>query len=339
MNLNLSTILQLLFITLGLAVFEIVSSMDNAIINANILDKIKHPKARQFFVTWGMIMAVGVVRGLLPFLIYYIPNSSLGLQVALTSFWSGNPAVVASVKSAEPLLLLAGGIFLTLLFMHWSLLEEKELSCAAEGLLHRFGGAWFYAVAALELFVVMYYLRKSFPAEQALNYTLAAAIGVVAFFVADGFKEHAEAVENRLAETGGDVEAAKAAQALSDWTKVLFLEVIDMTFSTDGVIGAFAFTMLVPLILIGNGLGAYVVRRLTLSNVKRLAEYPLIKNGAMWSIGILGATMMAEGFGTSVPFWFSPLVTFACVGSFFGLAIRAKRNSTPIVTAAVEAGQ
>src|ERR1700729_2488307 len=99
MTFDLSTILQLTFIALGLAVFEIVSSMDNAIINANILDKIKHPKARQFFVTWGMLMAVGGVRGLLPFLIFFIPNSSLGLRAAMTSFWSGNPAVVASVKS------------------------------------------------------------------------------------------------------------------------------------------------------------------------------------------------------------------------------------------------
>jgi hypothetical protein len=60
--------------------------------------------------------------------------------------------------------------------------------------------------------------------------------------------------------------------------------VIDATFSIDGVIGAFAFTMSVPLIIIGSGLGAFVVREMTIRNVDTIKKYLYIKNGAMYSI-------------------------------------------------------
>ena len=57
---------------------------------------------------------------------------------------------------------------------------------------------------------------------------------------------------------------------MSDISKILYLEIIDMTFSIDGVLGAFAFTMSVPLIILGNGLGAFVVRELTMGNIDRI---------------------------------------------------------------------
>lgn len=326
MQLTPSAIGKLLLIILGLSMFEIVSSLDNAIVNASILKKIKHAKARQFFVTWGMILAVGVVRGVLPFLIYFVPNSSLGLVGAMQAFWTGNATVVSSVQAAAPLLLMAGGLFLVLLFLHWLLVEEKKFCFFYEEALSKFGPAWFYSMAALMLVGTMVYLRNTMDPMKAVNYCLAAAVGVCAFFIADGFKEHAEAVEARL--TGdGDELTVSAERAMSDWSKVFFLEVIDMTFSTDGVIGAFAFTMLVPVIMVGNGLGAYIVRRLTLGNVERLASYELLKNGAMYSIGLLGITMCAEGFGAEIPFWFSPIVTFACIGTFLWMSIADNRKT------------
>jgi hypothetical protein len=75
---------------------------------------------------------------------------------------------------------------------------------------------------------------------------------------------------------------------LSDWSKVLYLEVLDASFSIDGVIGAFAFTTAVPLILIGNGLGAIIVRNLTIKGMDKIVSYTYLKNGAMYSIGFLG---------------------------------------------------
>jgi len=89
------------------------------------------------------------------------------------------------------------------------------------------------------------------------------------------------------------------------------------------VVGAFAFTFSVPLILLGNGLGALVLRHLTVSNIERIKKYKYLKNGAMYSVLFLGLIMVLESFGYDVPAWLSPVVTFAAVGYFTG-----SQNST-----------
>lgn len=133
-----------------------------------------------------------------------------------------------------------------------------------------------------------------------------AVIGSTAFFITHGFKQNAEQSEKNLMR-----------QSLSDISKILYLEIIDTTFSIDGVLGAFAFTLAVPLILIGNGLGAYVVRQFTVGNIERIKKYIYIKNGAMYSILFLGIIMLLDSFGFEIPSWFSPAATFLVVGYFF----------------------
>jgi hypothetical protein len=93
--------------------------------------------------------------------------------------------------------------------------------------------------------------------------------------------------------------------------------VIDATFSIDGVLGAFAFTLSVPLILIGNGLGAFVVRELTIGNIDRIKKYVFLKNGAMYSILFLGMIMLLDSFDFHIPSWVSPIITFSIVAFFF----------------------
>jgi hypothetical protein len=113
---------------------------------------------------------------------------------------------------------------------------------------------------------------------------------------------------------------------MSDWSKIFYLEVIDATFSIDGVLGAFAFTLSVPLIIIGSGLGAIVVRQMTISNVDRIKKFLFLKNGAMYSILILGCIMILDGFGFHIPAWLSPIVTFGIVGFFY---VKSIRNMPP----------
>ncbi len=109
---------------------------------------------------------------------------------------------------------------------------------------------------------------------------------------------------------------------MSDWSKIFYLEIIDATFSIDGVIGAFAFTLSVPLILIGNGVGAFVVREVTIRHVDQVRKYPYLKNGAMYSIAVLGVIMLLDSFGFDIPVWVSPMFTFAIVGFFLWKSIR-----------------
>jgi hypothetical protein len=104
---------------------------------------------------------------------------------------------------------------------------------------------------------------------------------------------------------------------MSDISKILYLEIIDATFSIDGVLGAFAFTLSIPLIILGNGLGAFILRKITIGNIDRIKKYAYLKNGAMYSIFALGAIMIADGFGHHSPAYLSPLVTMVIIGYFF----------------------
>jgi hypothetical protein len=172
-------------------------------------------------------------------------------------------------------------------------------------------------VAALLLVGVIYEINNS-VSEKPIHLALAAAIGFSVFFITQGFKENAEGIEERLIASGKH-------STMSDWAKVFFLEVIDLAFSVDGVIGAFAFTTAVPLILVGNGIGAFVVRQLTVMNVDRIRSYSYLKNGAMYSIGFLGLVMVLEAFGAHIQAWVSPVVTIGVVGYFFWRSVAENR--------------
>ena len=298
-------ILNAVLIILGLAVFEIVSSIDNAVINAEILDTMS-AQGKRWFLLYGFIFAVVVVRGLLPWVIVYAANSSLGLIGALTATFSGSPAVAASITHSSPVLLAGGGMFLVFLFFHWLFLETKKAGLAHERFFER-NGIWFYAVVGIILLAVAYFAEKADP-----RLALGAVIGAAAFFVMQGFKGNAERAEI----------AMKEGSTRSDFSKILYLEIIDASFSIDGILGAFAFTLSVPYILIGNGIGAYVLRRLTVSNIENIKKYAYLKNGAMYAIGALSVIMLAGAFGHAAPEWLSPLVMLAVVGYFL---LKSKR--------------
>ena len=133
-----------------------------------------------------------------------------------------------------------------------------------------------------------------------------AVVGSSLFFITHGFKQNAEEQEKKL-----------LGSAQSDLSKLFFLEIIDSTFSIDGVLGAFAFTLSVPLILLGNGLGAFLVRELTMRNIENIKKYVYLKNGAMYSILVLGIIMIMHSFGFKIPEYLSPLTTFIIIGFFF----------------------
>lgn len=296
----MSLLVSAMLTVAGLALFETISSIDNAIINAEVLSTMGQ-KARRWFLLWGLIFAVFVVRGVLPWLIVWMATPSLGPIEALTATFSSDPKVTEAIESSAPILLIGGGTFLVFLFFHWLFLEPKNYGLVGERFFHS-KGAWFYAVVSILLTVIVWFSMKKLPLMG-----FGAVVGSTAFFITHGFKQNAEREEKSLAQRAG----------LSDVSKIFYLEVIDATFSIDGVLGAFAFTLSVPLILLGNGLGAVVLRQLTIGNIERIRKYAFLKNGAMYSILFLGTIMVLDGFGAHIPSWFSPLVTFAVVLYFF----------------------
>jgi hypothetical protein len=300
-------IFSVILIVAGLIVFEVVSSIDNAVINAETLSTMG-PKARRFFITWGMFFAVFVVRGLLPWLIVWATVPALGFFGSFSATFSNDPEVTNAIQSSAPILLLGGGVFLLFLFFHWLFIEEKNYGWRLVEPFFLRQGAWFYATVSILLMLIVWYALK----ESAVL-AFGAVVGSTVFFITHGFRQHAEAMEKRLTDkTAG----------LSDISKILYLEVIDLSFSIDGVLGAFAFTLSVPLILIGNGIGAVVIRQLTIANIDRVKRYAYLKNGAMYSIAVLGCVMIGHGFGMHIPEWFAPVSTILIIGYFFRRSLR-----------------
>jgi len=299
---------NLVVIILGLCLFEIISSVDNAVVNAHIL-KTMPEKYRKIFLFWGLLFAVFVVRGILPFIIVWVANPDLSVIQVLSATFSGSPEIKQYLEHSKPLLLLGGGIYLFLVFLSWLFLEEKKYAFLVEGFIHR-QGAWFYALASLVTTGIVYFSVHRNPLL-----ALAATIGVSAFFITDGFKKNAEGQEKQL-----------MSSKLSAWSKIMYLEILDASFSIDGVIGAFAFTISVPLIILGNGLGAFVVRELTVRGLDLITKFAYLKNGAMYAIGVLGALMILEGFGKEFPFWLAPVLMFVLLGIFLGLSVRADKK-------------
>ncbi len=291
-------LLSIILIIAGLCLFETITSIDNAIINAEVLSTMSE-RAKRWFLVWGLLFAVFAIRGLLPWLIVWLSNPALGPVGSFTATFSSDPRVLSAIEQSAPFLQIGGGTFLLFLFLHWLFLENKNFGLRGERFFAR-NGVWFFALVSVILAGLVWHALGINPLV-----AFGAVIGSTAFFIVHGFRQNAERAEQKMLRTD-----------MTDLSKVFYLEVIDATFSIDGVVGAFAFTMAVPLILIGNGLGAFVVRELTVRNVDTIRKYRYLKNGAMYSIFFLGVIMILDSFGMHIPFWVSPLITFGVVGVF-----------------------
>ncbi|MCL4417484.1 MAG: DUF475 domain-containing protein [Actinobacteria bacterium] len=273
--------------------------MDNAVINAEVLSTMGQ-KARRWFMSWGILFAVFVVRGLLPLIIILLTIPNIGIMGALTATFSNDPQIAKAIQEHSALPLAVGGTFLIFIFLHWLFVEPKNYGLKAERFFHS-QAIWFYSLVSILL---------AFLVWQGLRINTMIAFGVVlgstVFFITHGFKQFAEAEESTL-----------SSSQKTDWSKILYLEVIDASFSIDGVFGAFAFTFSVLLIFLGNSLGALVLRQLTISNISRIKKYKYLKNGAMYSILVLGSVMLLDVYGADIPSIISPVATFLIVGGFF----------------------
>jgi len=287
-------------IVIGLVVFEVVNSVDNAVVNATVL-KTMSMLWRKRFLLIGIITSVFLVRFLLPLLIVWISVPTLSISGIFLAF-SGQSGIAAkAIELQKPIILMFGGVFLLYLYFHWLFIEKKE-PLFIERYLKEKHGVWFFAFAAISLVVIMYLARAN-PMVM-----LAAAIGSATFFILYGLKETAESSERNM--MAGSSE-------LSDLSKFVYLEVLDTTFSFDGVVGAFAFTINLLFILIGLGIGAIVVRELTIKGIDTIGKYKYLKNGALSSIGFLGLFMLVESFGIELPSYIPTTITFIVIGIAF----------------------
>jgi len=181
-------LLSITLIVAGLVLFETITSIDNAIINAEVLSTMSE-RAKRWFLIWGLLFAVFAIRGALPWLIVWLSTPSLGPVGALTATFSSDPLVIAAIEQSAPILLIGGGIFLIFLFFHWLFLETKNFGMRGERYMAT-KGVWFFAIVSILLAAIVWFALDRNPMM-----AFGAVVGSTAFFIVHGFRQNAELAE------------------------------------------------------------------------------------------------------------------------------------------------
>ncbi len=287
---------EALFIASVLAVLEISLSFDNAIVNALVLKKMT-PIWRHRFLTWGMIIAVFGMRLVFPLLIVAVVGH-IGPWNALVMAALRPEEYANLMKSAHLEVAAFGGSFLLMVALkyfydeekveHWIAVIEKPFVLLGK-------------VEAIEMAVsllVIYITSLFLPQMEALSFLKAGIAGLVVFVAVDGIGAFMEA----SGETMNDIHRASAGM-------FIYLEVLDASFSFDGVVGAFAITHNLFIIMIGLSIGAFFVRSLTIMFVEKdaLSKFAYLEHGAFYAIGTLAMIMLLDPF-LHLPEWVTGLV-------------------------------
>jgi hypothetical protein len=282
--------LEAAFLMLVLIAIEVTFSFDNAIINARVLMTMSR-FWQQMFLTVGMVIAVFGMRLVFPILIVMI-TANLSWTRVLDLALNNPDEYAAALHDSHISIAAFGGMFLLMLCLHFFFDASRKIRWIdiVEKPLQRIGKWWTYAVGCLLVLGII----TTLPSNQHPTETFIAGLaGIVTYMVVHGLAELFGRGQHSH-DTGKMVQRAGMAGFMS----FLYLEVLDASFSLDGVIGAFAVTKDVVLIAIGLGIGALWVRSFTIFMVRRhvLAAYRYLEHGAHYTIGMLALVLLAGIF-------------------------------------------
>lgn len=302
-----------------LGVMEVSLSFDNAVVNASVLKEMDE-KWRQIFLTVGILVAVFGMRLLFPILIVAIATGQDMVAVSQMAF--NQPDVYAEhLHSSHTAIAAFGGTFLFMVFLSFLFDEGKELHWLGiiEEKLAQMGKI--DSIGIILTIVVLMGLQKYLPLlpDQKMTMLLSGMGGLVLYVVVDSLGSFFETDEEEQA----IVETAKRNGVMG----FIYLEILDASFSFDGVIGAFAITRDVVIIMLGLAIGAMFIRSLTvyLVNKGTLDEYVFLEHGAHYAIGIL-AIIMFYSIYQEVPELFTGLVGVAFIVAAVVSSIIYKRK-------------
>lgn len=312
-----SATLALVWIVTVLSILEISLSFDNAVVNATVLAEMDDIWQRRFL-TWGMVIAVFGMRIVFPLAIVAIA-AGIGPVEALKLSLNEPARYEAIVSGAHVGIAGFGGAFLAMVGLtfffdgekevHWIRWIEEKLSLVSN-------------VKAAEiglLMVVLYLVSLLLDATEAHTFIVSGMLGIVAFIAVEAIGTILEMRE----------EAQKAAGAVirSGLGGFLYLNVLDASFSFDGVIGAFALSNNMVIIALGLSIGAMFVRSMTIMLVQKgtLAEYRYLEHGAFWAIIALGGIMLASA-RFHIPESVTGLIGAAMIGLSLWWSIRHRRR-------------
>lgn len=301
---GLMAMFKVLAITAILAVMEVSLSFDNAVVNASVL---KHWNQfwRTLFLTVGIIVAVFGMRLIFPLLIVGVTADMSMVEVAKLAL--NDPATYSAKLLAHHAEIAAfGGTFLLLVFLNFLFDDEKDAH-------------WFHwlesklaslaniqAISVFIALIALLVMANFVPDVSKLAVTMSGIWGIVVYV---GVQVIGHLLEGGSDEDEAD-EAVQGNSASVTGTIVkggiggfLYLEVLDASFSFDGVIGAFAITSDVVVIMLGLAIGAMFVRSMTIYLVEKgtLEAFIYLEHGAMYAIGMLAAIMLYTGTGGHVP--------------------------------------
>ena len=316
-----------LWLVFVLGVLEVSLSFDNAVVNAAVL-KTMDAFWQKMFLTIGILVAVFGMRLVFPIVIVAVMTGMGTMEVIDMAL--GKPEQYGQVLTdAYPMIAAFGGAFLLMVFLAFALDEEREIHWLG-GFERRMGqiGKLESSEIVIALAVVMF-TAGSMPAELQYKVLLAGVCGVILFVIIsslDGLFE--QEVEHERESTPAASSGGAAAQVARNGAMgFLYLEVLDASFSFDGVIGAFAITRDVVIIMLGLAIGAMFVRSMTVDLVQRgtLDEFVFLEHGAMYAIGVL-ACIMFIGTQVHVPEVLTGFIGVGFIGASLWSSVRHRRK-------------
>lgn len=314
---------QVLWIVVILSVLEVSLSFDNAVVNASVLKEMDEVWQRRFL-TWGIAFAVFGMRIVFPLAIVAIA-AGIGPIEALNLSLNNPTRYEELVSSAHIGIAGFGGAFLAMVGMKFFFDAEKEIHWinSIESALSKVSNL--PAIEIAILLISMWGISTFLPVEEAHTFIIAGMLGLVTFIAVEAVSHWLEMREEAARLSGAVVRSGLGG--------FLYLNILDASFSFDGVIGAFALSNNMVVIALGLSIGAMFVRSMTVHLVRQgtLAEYRFLEHGAFWAIVVLGGIMLVSAV-LHIPETITGLIGAILIGLSFWWSVRharAERAANP----------
>jgi hypothetical protein len=306
------------FMVLILGVMEVSVSFDNAVVNAKVLKNMT-PLWRILFLWVGILIAVFVVRLILPVGIVSVA-ANIGLMETAHMVFENPEEYSRHLHEAHLAISAFGGIFLLMVFFDFLFNDEKEHHWL--GAIEAKFGSWgsIEGLNSIVALAILVGVSSVLEGAKSATFLYSGALGLFIYFAMNMLKNCFEDPE--------EGEAAVDTVKKGGFFSFMYLEVLDASFSMDGVIGAFAITKDPVIIMLGLAIGAMFVRSMTVYLVKAgtLDELIYLEAGAMYAIGVLGIIMLTSGF-VHVPELFTAFVGAILIGLAIYSSLRWKKNN------------
>jgi hypothetical protein len=322
-----------------LGVLEVSLSFDNAVVNATVLVRMS-PFWQKIFLTIGVAIAVFGMRLLFPLLIVGITAKLSPVEAIRLALEKGDPNKHGTygylLHQAHPAIAAFGGMFLLMIFLDF-VLEEREITWLGwlERPLARIGKLdQLPVVIALGALAVAAYTlgthSDTAQPERISTVLISGVLGLGTYLLVSGLDSYFEQEEDGAEDLEATLEKKKALHVVGKQAFFLFLylEVLDASFSFDGVVGAFAITSDPIIIAIGLGIGAMFIRSLTVFLVRKgtLSEYVYLEHGALWAIGALAVILLIT-IEYEVPELVTGLIGVAFIGAALASSVVRNRRA------------